>query len=148
MLAHDDSSHSDARLQVLVDSYLAAWQAQDVAAILEHHTEDTVFTSVATGRHATGKAAVSAAFREVFAVWPDLTFDTRRIYLTPQLIVVESTASGTQSTPLPIGDIVIQPNGRPVSFEVADIFPLRGGRIARKDTYLDAYAYMRAMRDG
>lgn len=148
MPAHDDALLAPARLQALADGYLAAWEAHDVAAILEHHTEDTVFTSVATGRHATGKAAVSAAFREVFAVWPDLTFETRRIYLTPQLIVVESAASGTQSAPLPIGDIVVQPNGRRVSFDVADIFPLRGGRFARKDTYLDAYAYIRAMREG
>lgn len=134
------------RLQRLADNYLAAWQAHDIPAILEHHTEDTVFTSVATGRNAAGRTSVAAAFGEIFAVWPDLSFEAKRIYLTPELIVVESTASGTQWTPLPLGDVVIPPNGRRVSFEVADIFPLRDGKIARKDSYLDAYGYIRAMR--
>lgn len=130
------------------DAYMAAWSERNVEAILGFHTEDTVFTSAAFGRHAVGKAQVGAAFAGMFELWPDLMFETRRLYLTPELIVFESTAKCTQKLPLTVAGESLQPTGRKISFDVADIFPLRDGLIARKDTYFDALAYIRAMRSG
>lgn len=128
------------------DQYMLAWASHDVDAILAFHTEDTEFTSAAFGRHAVGKVDVRLAFLGMFALWPDLTFQTRRLYLTPDIIVYESTATGTQSVALTVGETTIEATGQQIAFDVVDIFPLRDGLIARKDTYFDAHAYILAMK--
>jgi uncharacterized protein (TIGR02246 family) len=130
----------------LADQYLKAWQTRDVEAIIALHTPDSVFTSVATGREAIGRDAVRKAITEIFAVWPDLRFKPVRVYTTPGLIVAESIAEATQALPLPLGDVVVMPNGRRVSFAVADILALENGLVKRKDSHVDALGYMRAMR--
>jgi steroid delta-isomerase-like uncharacterized protein len=132
----------------LADAYLEAWQRHAVDEIVAMHTRDSVFTSVATGRRAAGHKQIAETLAEIFTVWPDLGFELKRRYLTPELIVTESTARATQAIPLPIGGQVIEPTGRPVEFAIADIFPLEGGLIKRKDSYLDAAGYIRQMKEG
>src|SRR5262245_59171879 len=105
-------------IATLADQYREAWQTHDVDAIVALHTPDSVFTSVATGREAVGRDAVRNAITEIFAVWPDLRFNPVRVYTTPDLIVAESIAETTQALPLPLGGVVVEPNGRPVSFEI------------------------------
>lgn len=133
-------------LHELASDYLDAWHRHDIEAILSFHTPDTVFTSGATGREAVGLDAVRETLATVFTVWPDLRFEQRRRYLTSTVIVFESTAEATQAVPLPIGDTLIEPTGTPVRFDLADVFALDDGRIARKDTYFDGLAYLRKMQ--
>jgi predicted ester cyclase len=127
----------------LAERYLQAWQLHDLEAILALHTEDSVFTSVATGKEAVGREAVGTAISETFAVWPDLQFEPIRVYTTPTLIVAETVASATQALPFPLGGVVLEPNGRRASFAVADILALQDGLVKRKDSYVDALGYMR-----
>jgi steroid delta-isomerase-like uncharacterized protein len=129
------------------DRYLAAWHRHDVEAIIALHTPDSVLTSVATGREARGRQGIAQALAEIFAVWPDLSFVVNRRYVTPELIVTESTARATQAVPLTIAGESIQPNGRVVEFAVADIFPIEAGLIKRKDSYVDGANYVRLMRE-
>ena len=142
MATHEVAS----RIDTLADQYLEAWQTHDVDAIVALHTPDSVFTSVATGREAVGRDAVRNAITEIFAVWPDLRFNPVRVYTTPDLIVAESIAETTQALPLPLGGVVVEPNGRHVSFAVADILALEDGLVKRKDSYVDALGYMREMQ--
>jgi len=142
MVTQDVASTTD----TLADQYLEAWQTHDVDAIIALHTPDSVFTSVATGREAVGRDAVRKAITEIFAVWPDLRFNPVRVYATPDLIVAESIAETTQALPLRLGGVVVEPNGRCVSFAVADILALENGLVKRKDSYVDALGYMREMR--
>jgi steroid delta-isomerase-like uncharacterized protein len=130
----------------LAESYLDAWQRHDIERIVSMHTPDSVFTSVATGREAVGREQIAQTIGEIFAVWPDLEFDVRRRYVTTELIVTESIARATQALPLPLGGETIEPNGRPVTFAVADVFPLEDGLIKRKDSYVDAVNYVRQMK--
>lgn len=138
---------SDLRPDALADRYLDAWQRHDVDEIVSLHTADSAFTSVATGREASGRAEIARRLGEIFALWPDLEFEILRRYVGEGLIVTESVATATQSVPFALGDETIEPTGRPVSFAVADIFPLEGGLIKRKDSYLDALDYVRQMRE-
>jgi len=100
--------------EVIAEQYLDAWQRHDLDVILALHTDDSVFTSVATGREATGGHAVGEAIAQVFAVWPDLRFQPFRVYTTPEVIVAESVIEATQALSLPLRGTVLEPNGQKV----------------------------------
>lgn len=130
----------------LAGKYLDAWQAHNVDAIIALHTPDTVFTSVATGTEAIGREAVREAIIGIFAVWPDMHFHPHFVHTTPDLMLAESTLKVTQAVPLPLGDTVVEPNGKTIAFPIADILELDNGLVKRKSTYFDALGYVRQMR--
>ena len=132
--------------QGLAQSYLDAWEAHDVPAIIALHTPDSVFTSVATGREAVGREAVGHAITEIFVAWPDIHFNPLRMYVTPELIVAESVAEAIQAVALRLGGEIVEPNGRRVKFAVADILAVEDGLVKRKDSYVDALGYLCEMR--
>ena len=61
---------------------------------------------------------------------PDLEFEQIRLQIGEGHFVSEYVMSGTV-------------NGNPFQCEGADVFTVRDGRIARKDTYLDGLEYAR-----
>ena len=129
----------------IADAYAAAWTTRDVEQILAFHTEDTTFEAPALGQRAHGRDAVGAAFSLLFSLWPDLRFDIQRRYVSARLIVFESFATCTLAAPFELAGHALQPNGRPISFPVADILPLKAGRVASKLSYFDALGYVTAM---
>lgn len=131
----------------LAERYLDAWQRRRVDEIVALHTADSVFTSVATEREAVGRDAIGKTIDQIFAVWPDLSFEVKRRYVTEELIVTESVARATQAIAFSLGGQTIEPIGRTVQFAVADIFAVDNGLIKRKDTYLDALNYVRQMKE-
>jgi steroid delta-isomerase-like uncharacterized protein len=130
----------------LAGQYLEAWQTHDVDAIVALHTADSIFTSVTMGTEAIGRDAVREVVAETFAAWPDLHFHPHRIHTTPNLIVAESTIETTPALPLWFGDTVVKPNGKTITFAVADILVLDNGLVKRKDSYVDTLGYLRQMR--
>jgi predicted ester cyclase len=132
----------------LAARYLDAWQAHDVEAVIALHTVESVLTSVATNQEAVGRNAVREMIAQTFALWPDSHFHPIRMRSTPNLIVAESMLEVTQALPLRFGDIDVEPNGKTVTFAVADILVLDDDLVKRKDTYLDTLAYLRQMRAG
>ena len=139
-------SGSDDAATHMFAEYLAAWGRHDPDAVAAFHTEESVFTVDALGVDAVGRAEVRAAVAAVFALWPDIRFNERRLYVSADLAVFESLVEGTLASRLTIGDTVIEPNGRIETFLLCDVFRLRDGRIVRKDAYLDALGYAQRMR--
>jgi len=113
-------------------SYSKAWSEHDPDAIVAMHTDDTVFHMHGYAEAATGRVAVRAAIAALFDQSPDLHFRPRRVHLGEDHFVSEYEVSGTAS-------------GKPFACEGVDVFTLRDGRIARKDTYIDWLAYQRQM---
>jgi hypothetical protein len=128
------------------ERYLEAWARRDPDAIVAFHTEDSVFTISALGVEAVGREAVRAEFETVFTLWPDVVFHERRRYVSSEVIVLESVMECTLSAPLPVGDVVIEPNGRPAKVDLCDVFHLGGGRVSRKDSYIDVLGYQQELR--
>ena len=83
-----------AKLQDFIDRYNDAWNAHDVDAILAMHTDDSVFENHVTGDVNVGREQIGRAVAGIFAVFPDLTFETRRAYFRDDLVVQEWTARG------------------------------------------------------
>ena len=132
-------------LQELIDRYNAAWNAHDVEAIVSMHTEDSVFENHVTGDVNVGREEIGRAIDGIFAVFPDLAFETRRAYVREDLVVQEWTARGTHEGPMTRSGIEVQPTGRTVEYKGMDVIPIRHGLVARKDVYSDSITLLRQL---
>ena len=69
--------------------------------------------------HTAGEMAQGAQALEhisgIFEAWPDIAFETRRLYVREDLVVQEWTATATHVKPLTRGDLVAEPSGERVS---------------------------------
>lgn len=125
-------------MQGLAYRYGKAWAAHDLDAMMALHTEDTVFQIHAPGEsEAVGAGAVRAAFEAALTRSPDLRFDRVRVSFGESHFVSEYVMSGTVA-------------GRPFRCDGVDIFAVRDGLVAGKDTYADWLTYERQVgaRDG
>jgi ketosteroid isomerase-like protein len=109
------------QLQSTIEGYNEAWNAHDLEAIVALHAPGMVFENHTVGERAEGDD-VAGHIASIFANWPDIAFEARRLYATPELAVCEWTASATR-------------DGERLSWPGVDVFPLRDGLIARKDVY-------------
>ena len=114
-----------AEIQDLAVRYGAAWAARDLDAIMAMHTDDTVFHLHGGGEPAIGRAATREAFAAGLAQWPDIRFDRKRVYIGEGHFVSEYEMSATTV------------EGQRLVCDGVDVFAIDGGRVARKDTYLD-----------
>jgi steroid delta-isomerase-like uncharacterized protein len=122
--------------------YNDAWNAQDLDAIVAMHAPDMVFANHTAGESATGED-VREHIASIFTAWPDLRFETRRLYVREGLVVQEWTATATHSNPMRRGDLEVAPTGRTISWDGIDSIPFEDGLIKRKDVYSDSVSILR-----
>ena len=137
-VATDAADH----LSEVIGRYNDAWNAQDLDAICAMHAPGMVFENHTAGERAEGDA-VRAHIASIFAGWPDLRFETRRLYVRDGLVVQEWTAHATHTKALSRGDLVAEPSGKPLSWKGMDVIPFENGLIARKDVYSDSVGVLR-----
>ena len=110
--------------ETLVERHDAAWNSQDVDALIGCYTDDVVFQNHTAGEQPIeGRAAVQAHIAGIFARWPDMRFSSRRLYLSDECCTSEWTATATTA------------DGRRIEWDGVDVMPIRDGAIARKDVY-------------
>ncbi len=129
-------------LSAAIDRYNEAWNAHDVEAIVAMHAPDMVFANHTAGESASGED-VRAHIAQIFESWPDLRFETRRLYVREGLVVQEWTATATHSKPMRRGDIEAPPSGKTVSWDGIDSIPFEQGKVKRKDVYSDSVSILR-----
>jgi steroid delta-isomerase-like uncharacterized protein len=132
-------------LEDFIDRYNAAWNAHDVEAIVEMHTEDSVFENHTTGDVNEGREAIERSIRGIFTVFPDLSFETRRRYVRDDLVVQEWTARGTHLGKMSRAGLIVEPTGRSVEYRGMDVIPIQDGLVARKDVYSDGVTLLRQL---
>ena len=132
-------------LQKFIERYNAAWNAHDVVAIVSMHSDDSVFENHTTGDVNVGKEAIGNAIRGIFTVFPDLEFETRRMYVRDNLVVQEWTARGTQLGKMSRAGLEVEPTGRHVEYRGMDVIPIEDGLVARKDVYSDGVTLLRQL---
>jgi steroid delta-isomerase-like uncharacterized protein len=129
-------------LQAMIDAYNDAWNRHDVDAIVSLHAPGMVFENHTAGERAEGDA-VRHHIAGIFAAWPDLAFETRRLYIAGDLVVQEWTASATHDHELRRGDLVSPASGKRIEWEGCDVIPTEDGRVKRKDVYSDSVGILR-----
>ncbi len=125
-----------------IGRYNEAWNAHDVDAIVAMHAPDMVFANHTAGESATG-ADVREHIAAIFESWPDLRFETRRLYVREGLVVQEWTATATHTKTMRRGDLEVAPSGHTVSWDGIDSIPFEHGLIKRKDVYSDSVSILR-----
>ena len=130
------------RLTEAIGRYNDAWNSQNLDAILGMHAPDMVFANHTAGESAQGEE-VRGHIASIFEAWPDMRFETRRLYVREGLVVQEWTASATHTKAMRRGDLEAPPSGRAVSWDGVDVIPFEDGLVKRKDVYSDSVSILR-----
>jgi steroid delta-isomerase-like uncharacterized protein len=129
-------------LEEKIARYNEAWNSHDLDAIMAMHAPDMVFEN-----HTAGESAQGAAAREhigsIFETWPDINFETRRLYVRDGVVTQEWTATATHQNEMRRGDLVAPPTGKKVEWRGVDVIPFEDGLIKRKDVYSDSVSILR-----
>jgi steroid delta-isomerase-like uncharacterized protein len=129
-------------LRETIDAYNDAWNDHDLARIGSMHAPNMVFENHTAGERAEGEDALRH-IAGIFESWPDISFQTRRLYVRDDLVVQEWTAIATHVRSLTRGDIVAEPSGRRIEWKGMDIIPFENGKVRRKDVYSDSVSILR-----
>jgi steroid delta-isomerase-like uncharacterized protein len=129
-------------LRAVIDRYNDAWNRHDVDAIVAMHAPDMVFENHTAGERAEGDR-VGEHIAAIFAGWPDIAFETRRLYVRDDLVVQEWTASATHNRELSRGDLVAPASGKRIEWNGMDVIPFEDGLVKRKDVYSDSISILR-----
>ena len=106
----------------LIERYNDAWNRQDLDAIHALHHPEIVFDNHTADERAEGAQAVREHIERIFAGNPGMTFRTRSMHAGEDFAVCEWTLN-------------VEKDGRKLEWDGVDVFPLRDGKIARKDVY-------------
>jgi len=137
-----EPASGEAVLRETIDRYNQAWNEHDVDAIIAMHAPDMVFENHTAGERAEG-SQVREHIARIFAAWPDIAFETRRLYVREDLVVQEWTARATHTSEMRRGEIVAAPSGRRVEWEGLDVISFEDGQVKRKDVYSDSVSILR-----
>jgi steroid delta-isomerase-like uncharacterized protein len=135
----DDSPHG---LEEAIARYNGAWNDHDLDAIMSMHAPNMVFENHTAGESAQGDE-VRGHIGAIFETWPDIHFETRRLYVRDGVVTQEWTATATHSNTMRRGDLVAEPTGKTVEWRGVDVIPYEDGLIKRKDVYSDSVSILR-----
>ena len=114
----------------LIDEFVAAFNRQDVPALLACFTDDVVYHDTFYGRHA-GQAGLRQMFGMMFRDGTDYTWTNHVVLADARRAAVEWSFSYT------VTDAVPRSAGRKVRMSGMSLFELKGGKIAGYREYTD-----------
>ena len=106
------------------------------------HAPDMTFENHTAGESARGDE-VRAHIGSIFETWPDIRFETRRLYVRDGVVAQEWTAIATHRNTMRRGDLVAEPTGRTIRWRGVDVIPFENGLVKRKDVYSDSVSILR-----
>ena len=136
------SPDSPASLAEAIAAYNEAWNGHDLDAIMAMHAPDMVFANHTAGESAEGED-VRGHIGSIFETWPDIHFETRRLYVRDGVVTQEWTASATHANEMRRGDLVAEPTGKRIEWDGIDVIPFEDGLVKRKDVYSDSVSILR-----
>jgi hypothetical protein len=105
----------------------------DAQALAADHTEDSVLESPFAGGPTTGRDAIAAMYEAYFRTFSDITFTNEELIVDGDHVVLMERVSGTDTG----GVMGMAPSGRTMSYQIAVLYELRDGRIARERRVYD-----------
>ena len=129
-------------LEVVIGRYNDAWNAHDLDAIMSMHAPDMVFENHTAGESVQGEEA-RRHIGSIFETWPDIHFETRRLYVRDGVVTQEWTATATHAKRMRRGDLAAEPTGKRIEWNGVDVIPFEHGLVKRKDVYSDSVSILR-----
>ena len=114
----------------IVKDFEAAFNRQDVAALVGLFTEQATYADSFYGQHA-GRPALRAMFERMFHEGKDYTWTMSAVVESPERAMAEWTFGYV------VTDAVPRSAGRAVRFRGMSIFEVRDGKIAAYREYFD-----------
>jgi taurine dehydrogenase small subunit len=112
--------------EALLDAFAAAWNAHDIEGLLRCMCVDgTFYGSIGDprGTMSSGSEALRKAYSDIWRVYPDARWNEPNHIISGDRAVTEWTFTGTSI------------DRRHVEVRGCDLFLIRDGKIAVKDTY-------------
>jgi steroid delta-isomerase-like uncharacterized protein len=135
---------SPAQLADAIAAYNEAWNGHDLDAIMALHAPDMVFENHTAGESASGED-VRGHIGSIFETWPDIHFETRRLYVRDGVVTQEWTATATHANEMKRGELVAEPTGKKIEWRGIDVIPFEDGLVKRKDVYSDSVSILRQL---
>jgi steroid delta-isomerase-like uncharacterized protein len=133
-------------VRMLAQRYGEAWKRQDLDAIMDLHSDDSVFVAHAAGSvPAEGKEAVRETFATYLTLLPDINFAERALHVGDHHWVLESTMSGTVAGSIEVEGEALGESGARVEVDCVDLIEVRDGLVASKQTYVDSLTMQRQL---
>jgi ketosteroid isomerase-like protein len=133
-------------IRMLAQRYGEAWNRQDLDAIMDLHTDDSVFVAHAAGSlPAEGKDAVREAFAGYLGLLPDINFAERALHVGDDHWVLESKMSGTVAESIEVEGEALGQTGARVEVDCVDVIEVHNGLVVSKQTYIDSLAMQRQL---
>jgi steroid delta-isomerase-like uncharacterized protein len=129
-------------LEIAIAQYNDAWNDHNLDAIMALHAPDMVFENHTAGESAQGDE-VREHIGSIFETWPDIKFETRRLYVRDGVVTQEWTATATHQNTMKRGDLVAEPTGKTIEWRGVDVIPFEDGLVKRKDVYSDSVSILR-----
>ena len=111
----------------ILQAFADAWNRHDIDALMAFMTDDCVFEASAgpqvCGTAFIGRDAVRAGFQEVWATYPDASWNSPHHFVCGDRGVSEWTFCGTRA------------DGARVEVNGCDVFTFRGDKIVVKNSY-------------
>ncbi|HZN19716.1 MAG TPA: nuclear transport factor 2 family protein [Micromonosporaceae bacterium] len=140
-----DSLTSPVTAEKLVADYGQAWNDHSVDDLLSMQTDDMTFQLHLEGSEpVTGREALRGLYSFFFTAMPDYRAEINSVEVREDLAVLQYVIEATLATEFPVGDVVGTPTGQKARVSAMDVLRISGGRVARKDTYVDGFALRRA----
>jgi len=128
----------------VVDAYLAAWNAHDIAAAASHFADSVVYYDSSVGTPVEGKeAATTGVVASFINAVPDLEWTMRGDPVASgDKVAFEWEFSGTNTGAWGDGTAA---SGKAFSFTGASVFELKDGAIVRQSDYYDALGFFKQL---
>ena len=137
-------SSATEQLRETIAAYNDAWNAHDVRPDRRRCTRRTWCSRTTPPASEPRASEALAHIAGIFESWPDIEFETRRLYVREDLVVQEWTASGdpcqassaaARSSP--------SPRASAIEWKGMDVIPFEDGKVKRKDVYSDSVSILR-----
>jgi ketosteroid isomerase-like protein len=127
VLNADEARASDADVVKMLDRFAAAWNKHDIEGLMACMSPECVFEATAgkevSGTRHVGTEAVRRAYLAIFDTYPDGRWNGARHFVAGDRAVSEWTFTGTTK------------DGAKVEVNGCDVFTLKSGKIALKNSY-------------
>lgn len=127
----------------VVQSIYDGFNERDMEQVLAALTDDFVLEDVPQGRTFHGKAGFVAWVTPFATAVPDARTEVTNVIAAGEWIVTEHTGRGTYLGPLATPTGEIPPTGGPHELRFAELFQMRGGKVALMRAYYDSATILR-----
>lgn len=122
------------------------WTNREFDRILREMIDEEVqWTTVPTGEVFRGHEGFMRFMQGWADAFPDGRTEDTHVYVGEDFAVTEFVGRGTHEGPLRSPGGEISPTGRPVEFELCEVYQIRNGKVHSARTYFDAADLMRQL---